>query len=274
MDDFIEEFGHRAPSSWEIFSPRWSESPSQVSVLAEAAKQHGDPASLAAEQSKRASEASGLMSGWMKSFVSRTQEYLLLRENQRFHFDRLLWAWKRQLMAVERMTGLEIRFLEIEELDALIAGGLAAEEAEERISRRKESWVKELERRAMGDEPPTFTIGTKGVEFDEAAIRLQGTGTSPGVVTGMVRVLRSPADAERLQPGDILVARATDPGWTPLFLKVGGVVVELGGMLSHGAVVAREYGLPAVVNVPGATTVLKDGQMVTVDGRQGVVWVR
>ena len=70
------------------------------------------------------------------------------------------------------------------------------------------------------------------------------------------------------------MARATDPGWTPLFLKVGGVVVELGGMLSHGAVVAREYGLPAVVNVPGATTVLKDGQMVTVDGRQGVVWVR
>ncbi|MAY80997.1 MAG: hypothetical protein CL930_09465 [Deltaproteobacteria bacterium] len=274
MESFIDQFGHRAPSSWEIFSPRWSESLSQVSVLAQAAAQHGDPEALAAEQAQRARSASGAMKGLMKSLVSRTQEYLLLRENQRFHFDRLLWAWKQQLMAVERMTGLEIRFLQIEELEALIAERLPAKDAEERIIRRKKSWMREIERRALGDEPPTFAIGTKGIEVDEAAIRLQGTGTSPGVVTGTVRVLRSPGDAGRLQPGDILVARATDPGWTPLFLKVGAVVVELGGMLSHGAVVAREYGLPAVVNVAGATTVLKDGQLVTVDGKQGVVWVR
>ena len=77
-----------------------------------------------------------------------------------------------------------------------------------------------------------------------------------------------------LQEGDILVAHATDPGWTPLFLKAGAVVMELGGMLSHGAVVAREYGLPAVVNVVGATEALKDGQVVTVDGNRGVVQVR
>ena len=99
-------------------------------------------------------------------------------------------------------------------------------------------------------------------------------GISPGVVTGPVRVLRTLADAERLRPGEILVTQATDPGWTPLFLTAAGLVMERGGMLSHGAVVAREYQLPAVVNVAAATRCLSDGQIITVDGSRGVVWVR
>jgi pyruvate,water dikinase len=99
-------------------------------------------------------------------------------------------------------------------------------------------------------------------------------GVSAGVVTGTVRVIRSPSEAASLKPGEILVTRATDPGWTPLFLVAGGLVMELGGMLSHGAVVAREYGRPAVVNVSGATRLLSDGQTVTVDGGRGRVWIR
>jgi hypothetical protein len=71
----------------------------------------------------------------------------------------------------------------------------------------------------------------------------------------------TPAEAARLQPGDILVTRATDPGWTPVFSIIGGAVLEIGGALSHGAIVAREYGLPAVVNAPQATQRIKDGQM-------------
>jgi len=112
------------------------------------------------------------------------------------------------------------------------------------------------------------------IDSEPGSSRLQGTGTSPGVVTGRVRILRNIEDGEHLVPGEILVARATDPGWTPLFLKAGGVIMELGGMLSHGAVVAREYGLPAVVNIEGATRRLADGQLVTIDGQHGVVWVK
>jgi pyruvate,water dikinase len=96
---------------------------------------------------------------------------------------------------------------------------------------------------------------------------------SRGVVTGPVRILRA-LDPEALRPGEILVARATDPGWTPLFHRAGGLVTELGGMLSHGAVVARELGLPAVVNLPGATRLLRDGVVVTVDGGRGIVYLR
>ena len=90
------------------------------------------------------------------------------------------------------------------------------------------------------------------------------------MVTGTARVIRSPQGA-RLEPGEILVAPSTDPGWTPLFLTAGGLVMEMGGMMSHGAVVAREYGIPAVVGVAGATEQVTTGQQVTIDGAAGTV---
>src|SRR5436309_16002401 len=99
---------------------------------------------------------------------------------------------------------------------------------------------------------------------------LHGSAASPGVVTGRARVISSPQGAH-LEPGEVLVAPSTDPGWTPLFLTAGGLVMEMGGMMSHGAVVAREYGIPAVVAVAGATDQIVTGQRVTVDGSAGTV---
>jgi len=245
----------------------------QIEVLSAAAAQHADPALLAEEQARRAKDALADVSLSVRWLIDLTQTYLLLRENQRFHFDRLLWAWKIQMLALEEQLELKVRFLTIEELEAVLSGSISGHEAHARVERREAEWNEEVDRRCQGDEPPNFLVGSDGVDAPVASMRLQGTGTSPGVVTGMVRVIRTPEDGSRLQQGDILVTRATDPGWTPLFLKAGGLVVELGGVLSHGAVVAREYGLPAVANVSGATTQLKDGQLVTIDGRQGVVWV-
>jgi pyruvate,water dikinase len=85
-------------------------------------------------------------------------------------------------------------------------------------------------------------------------------------------VILDPVGAS-LAPGDILVAPSTDPGWTPLFLTAGGLVMEMGGAMSHGAVVAREYGIPAVVGVPGATDSIQTGQIVSVDGSAGTIGV-
>jgi pyruvate,water dikinase len=101
---------------------------------------------------------------------------------------------------------------------------------------------------------------------------LSGAGVSPGVTRGRARIVRDPVGA-RLSRGEILVAPSTDPAWTPLFLTAGGLVMEAGGMMSHGAVVAREYGIPAVVGVPDATHRLKDGQEIVVDGTAGTVEV-
>jgi pyruvate,water dikinase len=99
---------------------------------------------------------------------------------------------------------------------------------------------------------------------------LSGTPASGGVVSGIARVVLDPGNAH-LEPGEILVAPSTDPGWTPLFLTAGGLVMEMGGPMSHGAIVAREYGIPAVVGVPEATERLETGQKITVDGSEGIV---
>jgi pyruvate,water dikinase len=99
---------------------------------------------------------------------------------------------------------------------------------------------------------------------------LSGSPASAGIVSADARVILDPVGAH-LEPGEILVAPSTDPGWTPLFLTAGGLVMEMGGPNSHGAVVAREYGIPAVVGVPDATVLLSSGQRITVDGAAGTV---
>lgn len=97
-----------------------------------------------------------------------------------------------------------------------------------------------------------------------------GSGVSPGTVEGKVHVVFNPNDA-RLEPGEILVCPGTDPSWTPLFLAAGGLVMEVGGMMTHGSVVAREYGIPAVAGVDRATERLQSGQRVRVDGHSGQI---
>jgi rifampicin phosphotransferase len=99
---------------------------------------------------------------------------------------------------------------------------------------------------------------------------LAGIPASAGTVEGRARIVRNLTDAD-LEEGDILVTTFTDPGWTPVFLAVKGLVTEVGGAMTHGAVVAREYGLPAVVGVDGATRLIRDGQRISVNGTDGYV---
>jgi len=93
----------------------------------------------------------------------------------------------------------------------------------------------------------------------------------PGRVEGRVAVLEGPHQVDRVRPGDILVAPTLDPSWIPLFTLASGLVVEMGGTLSHGSIIAREYGLPTVVNLPGITRALKSGDRILLDGGTGLV---
>lgn len=100
---------------------------------------------------------------------------------------------------------------------------------------------------------------------------LTGLAASAGRATGPCRIIRHPSEGTALKPGEILVAPSTDPGWTPLFLRAGAVVTQIGGHLSHAAIVAREYGLPAVLNVAGILESVHDGRVLSVDGDAGLV---
>ena len=102
---------------------------------------------------------------------------------------------------------------------------------------------------------------------------LTGLGVAAGRASGSARLIRHPDEGEKLLAGDVLVAPSTDPGWTPLFLRASAIVMEAGGSLCHGAIVAREYGIPAVVNIPGVMKIIKDGQSITVDGDEGKVYL-
>jgi phosphoenolpyruvate synthase/pyruvate phosphate dikinase len=121
---------------------------------------------------------------------------------------------------------------------------------------------------------PAFLVGNRPLGIHEEREQvLVGRPVSPGLKRGPVKVVGTPSQLSKVQAGDIMVTRSTDPGWTPIFGLLGGLIMESGGQLSHGAVVAREYGLPAIVGIAGATQLLHDGQVVLLDGLAGTVTV-
>jgi pyruvate,water dikinase len=161
----------------------------------------------------------------------------------------------------------DLYFLSFVETRAALAGS----DMRSLVRERRAIYEQEMHRRHVprlllsdGSEPTATAV-----EGDDTNT-LRGTPASAGSITSRARVILNPIGAH-LEPGEILVAPSTDPGWTPLFLTAGGLVMEMGGSISHGAVVAREYGIPAVVGVAGATEHIQNGQMIMVDGSTGKI---
>jgi phosphohistidine swiveling domain-containing protein len=210
--------------------------------------------------------------------LRRVRRLAGMRETHKDYLVRLL-AHARSLLAAVgtelAARGLldrpdDVFFLDLAEARSALSGG----DHRDAVAARRAEYDRELRRRRIprvllsdGTEPEA--VGRPGARDDGALI---GTAASAGCVTAKARVVLDPVGA-RLEPGEILVAPSTDPGWTPLFLTAGGLVMEMGGPNSHGAVVAREYGIPAVVGVPDATSRITTGQEVTLDGAAGVVRV-
>ncbi len=269
LDAVLAAHGNRAPSSWELFSPRWREAPSLVEPLARAAAQGESPLQLARAASEEADDAMGRVPVELRSFVHLVRRYLQLREEQRVAFEAITWAWKEAWLALEEQEDLALRFLDVEEARGLLAGRMERSVARDLIARRAMVHQDETARWRQGEAPPAF-LGQDVLPMDHGQ-RLRGRGICRGVARGTARVAHHLEEAHSLRPGEILVTRATDPGWTPLFQSAAGLVLEQGGMLSHGAVVAREYRLPGVVNVMNATRIIRSGQRITVDGSRGLV---
>ena len=167
----------------------------------------------------------------------------------------------------------DIFFLEVSEIEP-VATGSASFDWRDRIELRRREYEKNLKLT-----PPPVVIGrfdpnARGWPIaNEGAKLLEGIPVSPGVVTGPARVILRTDDHEQVLPGEILIAPFTDPAWTPYFISAAGVVMDQGGILSHGSIIAREYGLPAVTNVGSATRVIHTGDLVQVDGTRGRVTV-
>jgi phosphohistidine swiveling domain-containing protein len=167
---------------------------------------------------------------------------------------------------------------EVEALTEALERGEALDSQAESVQERKAVW----KARKRATPPPQLPMGKKYMGFDVEAMlsggegglegnAIKGVATSPGRVTATARVLHGPEDFDQMQPGDVLVAGITTPAWTPLFAMAAGVVTDVGGPLSHGSIVAREYGIPAVMGTGIATRRIRSGQTITVDGGEGTI---
>ncbi|MFC0434005.1 PEP/pyruvate-binding domain-containing protein [Kutzneria buriramensis] len=299
---FLARYGHRAVAEIDLGMPRWSDDPTHIlGVLANylrldaapEAKSILDLDSVAVSPSapdvqfaRGSAEASAMIaqlsaSGGLRGRVvrwalRRTRRLAGLRETPKFFLVQTLAALRHQLQFVGAELAAahrisvpdDVFFLTLAECREALSGT----DFRSLVADRRASYDQELRRRTVPQVLLSDGTDPESVAFAAAvgSDSLVGTPASTGRLTGTARVVMDPVGAH-LEPGEILVAPSTDPGWTPLFLTAGGLVMEMGGANSHGAVVAREYGIPAVVGVPRATSRISTGDVITIDGAAGTV---
>ncbi|HYY54286.1 MAG TPA: PEP/pyruvate-binding domain-containing protein [Candidatus Dormibacteraeota bacterium] len=284
---FLERYGHRAIGEIDLGVPRWSEDPAHLlGAISNYLRLSDEAQSPDAQFARGARDAEAMVDTLLarvhgprrlvaRALLRRMRSLFGLREQPKFQIIRLFAIGRALLAPVGEELAQggriaapdDIWFLTLPE----IRRGLAGEDQRATVEQRRGEYRRELARRRiprllLSDGTDVEALGAGAA----AAGALVGTAAAPGIASGSARVIHSPQGA-RIDPGEILVAPSTDPGWTPLFLTAGGLVMEMGGMMSHGAVVAREYGIPAVVGVAAATERIATGRRITVDGSAGTV---
>lgn len=296
VDSFLERYGLRGVGEIDLGRTRWVEDPTHVMEVLTSYMQIHDPhlapdvvfargvqtgEAAARELAEAARRVHG---GWFKSrqvrFAARRVRALIgAREAPKFFAIRSSGIVRMGLLDSGReyvQAGLldqadDLFFLTIRELEAFAhreSGDWQAKISARRAIYEREKQRRQIPRLLLSD-GRAFYEGMVALETDPKDL-LRGDPVSPGSVEGKVRIVLDPRGAQ-LIPGEILVCPGTDPAWTPLFLAAGGLVMEVGGLMTHGAVVAREYGIPAVVGVTQATTRLKTGQKIRVNGLTGEI---
>jgi len=296
LDAFLATNGHRAIKEFELRTPRWEENPAVVLGMVRnyllieiGSSLHEEKtaevrAGLIAELHARLQplpleRAFGLRLRLILFFAEQVRYFLKLRENSRFYYIMGFGVVRKKVLRIEsellRQGKLkckdDIFFLRAKELTGLQAGRLQWLDVEDRIRERR---IEHIRLSKMG---PPKTIGVDMQEKyaratqHEGATLLQGQPASPGTYEGSARVILDPSIDVELTPGEVLIAPYTDPAWTPLFLTAGAAVVEVGSYLSHAGTVAREFGMPCVVDVAEATRKIRSGDRISIDGNLGSV---
>ncbi|MBT8464189.1 MAG: hypothetical protein HKN97_13270 [Myxococcales bacterium] len=281
---FLRDYGFRGIREAEIAAPRWAEDPTLMfatirSHLAGTVDPVQRGHDLRTARQKAEEELKKTVPFALRPAVAKlldlVRHFTRMREQLRGHVVEVLGMFRR--VALEASRRIEARepeagsdavfFLTLGEVRRVFY------DQNERVAIRVQRRRLEYERNRALPEPPTTFVGFPPDDLGVAskAKRLRGLAASRGVAEGRVRILRDASHAAHFEPGEVLVVAAADTGWAPLFLAAAGVVTELGGPLSHAAIILREYAVPAVVNVANATRVLSDGDIVRLDGDAGTV---
>ena len=259
--DVIRLYGCRSRHR-SLYIKRWAEDPDEVLSIIHRLVLHGVPLEPAADENRSKPH----LPFWLGPLISTTQRFLDLREDLRFLLDRCLFLLRQSLLLVGEKTGLGDRvfFLSSAELSDYLLEEGDKEKIESLADQRRDQFLNSAE-------ASTFIVdGFPADEFPAEDHIFKGIGSSPGQVTGCARVVEDPTQSN-FEKGDILIAKNTDPGWTPILSIVGGMVMEEGGLLNHCSIVARELGIPSVVGVEHATRRIPDGATVHLDGGRGVI---
>ncbi len=299
ISKFMSRYGMRGLGEIDIGRPRWREQPEPIIQTLQNYMTITDPekapdvvfargaedavqAAARLEAAVRQMKGGRIKARLIRWAVGRYRILGGMREAPKFFAIKMMSIFRQGLLESNRAfveaglleQGDDLFFLHVCELDQIGAEKAIPPEFRERIRERRATRAREMRRvqlpRVLLSDGQAFFEGMRAPDGDESAI--VGDPVSPGVAEGDVRVVLNPHETQLL-PGEILVCPGTDPAWTPLFLAAGGLVMEVGGMMTHGSVVAREYGIPAVVGVHEATTRLKTGQRVQVDGSSGRVLI-
>ncbi len=286
---FIKEYGHRAIYELDIINPRWREDPTYLLDIIRSTIHTADPArwrTLQKANFNRAWEeiAASFPDEQLDAIhqaISDAQHGAGVREMNKSILVMILNPYRSMALELgDRFSSRnliakpsDIFFCTWMEIFSILTGKWDGMRLKALIEDRITTHEKNEKRL-----PPDVIHGEKPV-FSEASVNasghyLQGISAAAGKATGIARIISHPGQGNKLSQGEVLVAPSTDPGWTPLFLKASAIVMETGGYTSHGSIVAREYGVPAVINVPGAMKAIQDGQRITVDGDEGRVYVR
>ena len=298
LDDFLDEYGHRNEAFTELSYPRWIEDPRfpllmvrRYLELEETSSPESAHSAQAANRRARMEEYAAKLADPAKESEFRRLAKLaaqrtVLIEDHNFAIDQKAvsaarvpcLALGRRLVAQGSVeTDEDVFYLKLADIrEAAEDAGLdlRARVAERRAERAR--WMRVLPPTDIGDGPkpppsPTDTfLGTFKTEPDPPGVVI-GIAGSPGVIRGTARFIGDLSEADRLGPGEILLTYSTAPPWTPLFAIAGGIVTDSGGVVSHCAVVAREFGIPAVVGTRNGTATIKDGMTIIVDGTAGTV---
>ena len=291
--DYLHDYGMRCVGEIDITRPRWSERPSTLVPMilsnvenfapGERQRRFTEGLRVATEKESdvlgrlRALPDGERKAAETKAMIDRVRTFAGYREYPKYRMISRYWIYKQALLAeAARLVAAgvvdaphDIYFLSFDELHDVVRTGHADRDL---IAERRQAF------RHYAALTPPRVLTSEGEALhgsyrrdDVPAGALVGLGVSTGTVEGRARVIVDMADAHDLAPGDILVTNGTDPSWCPVFVTIAGLVTEVGGLMTHGAVIAREYGLPAVVGVEGATRHLADGQRLRVDGTHG--WV-
>ncbi len=299
LDTFLAVFGHRAMKEFEFKTPRWEEDPAPVlGMIRNYLLVETDPTERERKVAQRRAEvlreiedglkdlpfegALHLRTRLIRYLADRVKYFATLRENSRFYWAMGAYIIRKKVLRLEERLIDEGRlrckddifYLDWNEVENLRDGHIAWLDVQDRITERRREHVrltKVTPPRMIGIERTVPSANADPDETDGTVLR--GQSASPGQCEGIARVILDPAADAELKPGEILVAPYTDPAWTPLFLTAGAAVVEVGSFLSHAGTVAREYGLPCVVDVSNCTSRIATGDRLLVDGTAGVVRV-